>query len=67
MATPPSVQSVVTVYFPGGREFVWLVPNSPIANWQAGETVEFKTERWVVLERVEESASLTLRLGRLNS
>ena len=67
MATPPSVQSVVTVYFPGGREFVWLVPNSPIANWQVGETVEFKTERWVVLERVEELASLTLRLGRLNS
>lgn len=67
MATPPSVQSVVTVYFPGGREFVWLAPNSPIANWQVGETVEFKTERWVVLERVEDLTSLTLRLGRLNS
>jgi hypothetical protein len=67
VATTPSVQSVVTVYLPGGREFVWLVPNSPIANWQIGETVEFKTERWVVLDRVEESPSLTLRLGRLNS
>jgi hypothetical protein len=37
-----------------------------MANWQAGDTVEFKSERWVVLERLEQVASLTLRLGRLN-
>jgi hypothetical protein len=66
MTTSASVPSVVTVHFPGGREFVWPVPNSPMANWQAGDTVEFKSERWVVLERLEQVASLTLRLGRLN-
>lgn len=67
MATSPSVPSVVAVHFPGGREFVWLVPDSPIANWQVGETVEFKSEHWVVLERAQEMATLTLRLGGLDS
>jgi hypothetical protein len=58
-----SLKSIVAVNFPGGREFMWVAPDSPIACWQVGEAVVFKNSRWRVLGRVEQADSLNLTLG----
>lgn len=63
MAASPRVQSMVTVFLPSGRQFLWLSLGSPILDWRVGEAVDFQDRRWLVLERIEEQGSLTLRLG----
>ena len=56
-------KSVVVVNFPGGREFVWLSEDSPIASSEVGEIVVMRDKRWRVLRREEHSGPLTLTLG----
>ena len=56
-------QSVVTIQYPEGREFLWLTSDSPVLNWQIGEAVVFKNSPWVVLGRTEQAESLSLTLG----
>jgi hypothetical protein len=55
-------QSVIAVHLPGGREFLWLTPGSPVLRWQVGEAVVFKSKSWVVSERLEQEGLLTLTL-----
>lgn len=56
-------QEVVTINFPGGREYQWLETDSPIRQWQVGQCVTFRGYRWLVLARSESAGSLTLSLG----
>jgi hypothetical protein len=56
-------KSVVVVNFPGGREFVWLAEDSPIASSEVGQVVVIRDKRWRVLRRQEQADSLTLTLG----
>jgi hypothetical protein len=58
-----NAQSVVAVHFPGGREFLWVSPDSPVARWQVGESVVFRNSPCVVSERTERDGSLELTLA----
>jgi hypothetical protein len=57
-----NAQSVVAVHLPGGREFIWASPDSPVARWQVGECVTFRNSPWVVSDRTERDGSLELTL-----
>ena len=61
--TEPEAQEVVTINFPGGREFQWLGADSPMRRWQVGQSVTFRGYRWLVLARSESKGSLTFSLG----
>ena len=56
-------QSVVTIHSPDGREFLWLGEGSPVMSWQVGDAVDFRSTRWVVLDRTEKGDSLSLTLA----
>ena len=56
-------QSVVTIHSPEGREFLWLGERSPVMSWQVGDAVDFRSTRWVVLDRTEKGDSLSLTLA----
>jgi len=56
-------QSVVTIHSPEGREFLWLGEGSPVMSWQVGDAVDFRSTRWVVLDRTEKGDSLSLTLA----
>jgi hypothetical protein len=55
-------QVVVTVSFPEGREYYWLGTDSPMRQWQVGQRVIVRSQRWVVVARSESAGSLILRL-----
>ena len=64
MAVPePVFQEVVTINFPGGREFHWLEADSPMRQWQVGQAVTYRGYRWLVVARAESAGSLTLSLS----
>ncbi len=56
-------QSVVTIHSPEGREFLWLGEGSPVMSWRVGDAVDFRSTRWVVLDRTEKGDSLSLTLA----
>ena len=56
-------QSVVTIHSPEGREFLWLGEGSAVMSWQVGDAVDFRSGRWVVLDRTEKGDSLSLTLA----
>ena len=56
-------QEVVTIDFPGGREYHWLEADSPMRNWQVGQAVTYRGYRWLVVARSDSAGSLTLSLG----
>jgi hypothetical protein len=56
-------QEVVTINFPGGREYYWLGIDSPVRQWQVGQRVSVRSQRWVVVARSESAGSLILTLG----
>jgi hypothetical protein len=62
-ATEPRPQEVVTINFPGGREYHWLGIDTPMRQWEVGQSVTFRGQRWLVLVRSESAGSLTVRLG----
>ena len=61
--TEVEAQEVVTINFPGGREYHWLGVDAPVRQWQVGQCVTFRDYRWLVLERSESAGSLILSLG----
>jgi hypothetical protein len=56
-------QEVVTINSPEGREYVWLGIDSPVRQWQVGQLVTVRSQRWLVLARSESAGSLVLTLG----
>lgn len=64
MALPePEHQDVVTINFPGGREFQFVEADSPLRQWQVGQAVTFRGSSWLVVARSESAGSLSLSLG----
>ena len=64
MALPePESKEVVTINFPGGREYHWLEVASPMRQWQVGQAVTYRGYRWLVVARSESGGSLMLSLG----
>ena len=61
--TQSEPQAVVTINFPEGREFYWPGVDSPMRQWQVGQRVVARSERWVVLARSESAGSVILTLG----
>ena len=63
LVQPLGNQSVVTLYFPGGREHLWLDGDSPLVQWRVGQVVHFRDRSWIVRSRAEEEKSLRFSLG----
>ena len=55
-------QVVVTINFPEGREYYWLGTDSPMRQWQVGQRVTVRSQRWVVVARSKSAGSLILSL-----
>jgi hypothetical protein len=59
------IKSVAVVTFPGGRELLWLAPDSPLACCRVGDEVEFRNGRWRVTRRSDDSEALSIALRPL--
>ncbi len=55
-------QSVVTISFLEGREYYWLGTDSAMRQWEVGQRVTVRGQRWVVVARSESAGSLILSL-----
>jgi hypothetical protein len=60
-------KSVVVLTFPGGRELLWVAPDSPLTSCRVGDDVIFRSGRWRVTGRADDSDALSLTLGPVES